>query len=321
MLLGSTIVGAAAIWFAFEAYEGAQYARWRAGFDNRGALSHLTVASDDPKLLWEYRPYGHYDNIVTNRYGFRDLDRELTTKKPGVYRVVFVGDSVTLGLGVDFRDTFVRGFERAVRRDDPGIEALNLGVDGYNTRQIHELVRTRALRFSPDAVVYVMSLNDFDYQDASGNKILYFKRPRSFLLARLRRLARALSGEEYHLYHFRRNRDDVLREVKAMADSLEHRGITFVTVLVPVFDASRNDFDDYPLEAVHREIGERLNAEGVAFIDLLPDFRARHQPPRRFANDIWHPNEKGHELIARVLAAQLADVDAEAGALAAAREP
>lgn len=317
----STLVCAVVLVLAYESYAGARYARWKEHFDNQGALSRLTVASDNPELLWEYRPYGRYKNIATNRYGFRDIDRDLTRKKSDTFRVVFVGDSVTLGLGVNFQDTFVREFERTARREDPRIEALNLGVDGYNTHQVRELVETRALEFSPDAVVYVMSLNDFDYEDASANKIRYFKRPRSFLLARLRRLARGFSSEDYYSYHYRHNGHRVLREIEAMAETLEGRGIAFVTVLVPVFDPGRPDFNDYPLEALHDEIARALAGQGVGFYDLLPDFRAPHQPPRRFADDIWHPNEEGHELIGRVLAEQLADADSSTGTLAAVRGP
>ena len=88
---------------------------------------------------------------------------------------------------------------------------------------------------------------------------------------------------------------------------------------VPVFDASRPDFDDYPWETLHEEIGERLQNEGMSFYDLLPEFRERGKPPRRFADDIWHPNERGHTLMGRVLADRLVDVDA--GAVAAVRRP
>jgi hypothetical protein len=44
----------------------------------------MTVASRDPSLLGEYRPHGDADGIVTNRYGFRDVDYPTPRKPPGI---------------------------------------------------------------------------------------------------------------------------------------------------------------------------------------------------------------------------------------------
>ena len=124
-------------------------------------------------------------DIKTNRYGFRDLDRESTAKPDGTFRIVFAGDSVTLGVGIPLETTFVRRFEMEANQMESQyrIQALNFAVDGYNTPQICEMIRSKVMSFSPDKVVYVMCLNDFDFELSSGDKILYFRKPRSFLLS------------------------------------------------------------------------------------------------------------------------------------------
>ena len=118
-----------------------------------------------------------------NRWGFRDRDYETPGKPADTHRIAFLGDSVTLGLGVAAEDVFVRRFEDAANGLGLGytVQALNFSVDGYNTVQVNELLRTKVLPFAPDKVIYVLCLNDFDFADASGMKIRYFRKPKSFL--------------------------------------------------------------------------------------------------------------------------------------------
>ena len=85
---------------AYELVKHVEYYRWRETFDNFGWLGKVTIASPNPVLMWEYRPYGQFEQVKTNRYGFRDRDYESTTKPDNILRIAFAGDSATLGMGV-----------------------------------------------------------------------------------------------------------------------------------------------------------------------------------------------------------------------------
>jgi lysophospholipase L1-like esterase len=290
----------------YEAAERLLYRRWRAGFDNAGWLGRLTVPSADPGLLWEYRPYGEKDGIATNRWGFRDRDYEVREPRPGVRRIAFAGDSVTLGIGVSPEDTFVRRVEAeaAAAGLRPPLEALNFSVDGYDGLQVQQLIRTRVLDFSPAEVVYVMCLNDFDFEESGGQKHLYFRRPRSFLAMRLGRLARRLLRVDYHRHHFSRTRDAVLPGIAALAGELARRGVALRVAIVPVWLAEAPDFAAYPLADLHAEIAGFLGAHGVAHLDLLPELRGR--PGAELFADPWHLTAAGHRLVGLALARWLA---------------
>ncbi|NQZ95008.1 MAG: SGNH/GDSL hydrolase family protein [Myxococcales bacterium] len=316
LVLASSLLAAAALIGAYEVFQRYRYSEWRAEFSDEGEWhGQLVIPSDNPVLMWEYRPNGRFRDaergyaIETNRYGFRERDFATPERPDGVFRVAFVGDSVTLGLYVKNSRTFVREFERRARAEVSGlnVQALNFGVDGYNTAQIRELLATRVLPFDPDQVVYVMSLNDFDFEDASGEKIRFFRPPPSFFLDSLRRLYRVLSNVEYHRYHYERNREEVFRHVVAMRDLLTARHAGFTVVLVPVFAWSEKKFDDYPLAAMHGEITGFLGGEDVAAIDLLAAFAAADPPPRAFFQDAWHPSPRGHHFIAERLLAPVLD--------------
>lgn len=304
MLAGILLVG------GYEIYESHRYEEWKSAYTLMiQRHDTLTIASPNEILLWEYRPNGtFYDaqikyEIKTNSYGFRDAEHGLTKKEPKLLRVAFIGDSITLGLKVGEENTFVRLFEKLARDAYPAwkIQAMNFGIDGYHVMQIYELARTKVLRFSPDMVVYVMCLNDFDFEDASGKKMLYFKKPNSFLLEKLAQLYKRLLQKEYHRYYFDRNKQTAFLYIAKLQELLQREGIRFQIALLPVFEKTGDGFKNYPLKDLHREIGRFLAEHKLATVDLIENFATKDNPPRFYAHDIWHPNEEGHRFIAQQL--------------------
>ena len=201
LVLFSSILSLIVFIGAYELYANYRYEQWKTAHKNSADwYGGLTIASDNPTLMWEYRTNGVYRDeslgysIRTNRFGFRGPDDTRRKKSAGVLRYAFVGDSITLGLKVKEEDTFVTRFAELFNEHprDRRLEALNFGVDGYNTVQIAENLEKRVLAFDPDKVLYLLCLNDFDFEDASGLKIRFFKKPQSFFLSSMARLYRRL---------------------------------------------------------------------------------------------------------------------------------
>jgi len=296
----------------YEAYENYRYYQWKAAYA-AGSDWHgqLTVPSADELLIWEYRPNSEYRNIRTNRYGFRDRDYASPRKPAGVFRVAFIGDSVTLGLGVDPEEIFVRKFEAMVNAEHSGppVQALNFGIDGYNAIQIDELLRTRVLAFEPDEVVYVMSLNDFNLGASTGEKMGYFRKPSSFFLLNLRTLYTRLSvigkatltNTELHRWWFAIGHETVFTHIAQMRDMLQRQRISFSVALVPIFRFEEATFAQYPLADVHQAIARFCRMNGIGFTDLEDDFGRLALKPRDCGDDVWHPNGTGHRIIAEQL--------------------
>jgi len=306
----STLASLVLLVAAIEVFYGYGYENWRSEYAKNGNwYGGLTTKSENPVLMWEYRPDSEFvvlgNRIRTNQYGFRDDDYESVHKPTNVFRVAFIGDSVTLGLGVDERDVFVRKF--AAYASDlpvtPKMESMNFGIDGYNIIQISEHLKSSVLRFAPDKVVYVMCLNDFDFEESSGGKTRYFKKPRSFTLELIERAYRRLRDIEFHTWHFEKNREQAFDAILTMKTLLDTQGIDFQIVILPIFkfEGADRDFHLYPLFEMHSEISRVLIENDLDFIDLLELFRDQESAPQHFAHSLWHPNEEGHDLIARKL--------------------
>jgi lysophospholipase L1-like esterase len=303
LLLLSTTITTVLFVGVFEIVKNIKYYRWKADFDNYGWFGKLTIPSPNPVLMWEYRPNGEINQIKADRYGFRNLDYESAAKPDNTFRIAFAGDSVTLGLGVSREQTFVHQFEIAARQIESqySIQALNFAVDGYNTPQILEMIRTKVLNFSPDKVVYVMCLNDFDFTQSSGSKIRYFRKPKSFFLSEIEKIHQRFYGDDFHQYHFKKNKNVVFQSILDMREILKQEDISFQVVILPIFPDLPVTLGNYPLLDMHIEIGIFLEQNGIQFFDLREAFTQSGELPRYYASDTWHPNVKGHKFIAKQL--------------------
>jgi lysophospholipase L1-like esterase len=117
--------------------------------------------------------YGHlgggkFDAVVRRapyavefRYNsLRFRGAEFGPKRPGVRRVMVLGDSFTEGQGVKEEDTYVRALERRLNAAGPGRwEVLNCGRRGDDFPALFDAFE-EVLRHDPDIVVYGMVLND-----------------------------------------------------------------------------------------------------------------------------------------------------------------
>lgn len=260
-----------------------RYDSWKSTFSNSDAwYGGLTTASTNPILMWEYRPNAESDGlptkIRTNRYGFRDYDYESIAKPPETSRIAFIGDSVTLGLFVERQDVFVERFATYVAKlhSDQKIQSMNFGIDGYNTIQISELLSSKVLQFEPDKVLYVMCLNDFDFDESSGGKSRYFKRPDSFILEKLEKLYRRFRGIDFHLWHFKENKWQIFNAILEMKKLCDSRNTDFQVIILPMFAFKDSDvsFAAYPLAEMHVAIKQFLMESNVDSMDILESFES-----------------------------------------------
>ncbi len=115
-----------------------------------------------PSTTWTLAAHGRPTDLVRiNRYGFHD--DEFPVKKPsGEFRALALGDSVTMGYGVTYRETFCSQLESLLGRSDSRYQShqvINCGVHGYSTPQELQVLR-ESLRFEPDLIIVGFCMND-----------------------------------------------------------------------------------------------------------------------------------------------------------------
>jgi hypothetical protein len=109
---------------------------------------------------------------TTNSFGMRDGDRRLH-KPPSTYRVLLTGDSFTEALQVDDGQTFSRLAENTLNaaRGDRSFEIFNLGMSGAGPVQQYVRAQEAVRRFSPDALIMLVNINQFSSKEMSDDSI------------------------------------------------------------------------------------------------------------------------------------------------------
>ena len=109
---------------------------------------------------------------TTNSFGMRDGARHLH-KPPSTYRVLLTGDSFTEALQVEDGQTFSRLAENSLNaaRGDPSFEIFNLGMSGAGPVQQYVRAQEAVGRFSPDALVMLVNINQLSTKEMSDDSI------------------------------------------------------------------------------------------------------------------------------------------------------
>lgn len=139
------------------------------------AVQFLPEAKRPDGRIFEHRPRAELEfrnfRFVTNALALRSDRTEdgLRAERSGTdarkTRILFLGDSVTLGWGVDDADTWIRTLEREGRGSDGSeLECLNAGHLQYNTIQEADWLAAHGSALGPDLVVLTFVVNDFDDQ-------------------------------------------------------------------------------------------------------------------------------------------------------------
>jgi len=103
--------------------------------------------------------------VFTFRYSNNSLGwrgrREYREAKPTEYRVLFLGDSFTYGLGVNDDQTFAVQVEKDLRAGRWSVEVLNAGCPGKGTDYALKCFQTVGRKFHPDLTALGFFGNDF----------------------------------------------------------------------------------------------------------------------------------------------------------------
>lgn len=130
----------------------------------------LTVWEYDPELHYVHRPgavrtltaAGRPDDLIRiDAHGFHD-DEFPRDKPSGELRGLMLGDSVTMGFGVTYAETFSKKLEDLLAERDhahASHQIINAGVHGYSTFQ-ERVTLERNLDLRPDFVAVGFCMND-----------------------------------------------------------------------------------------------------------------------------------------------------------------
>ena len=277
---------------------------------------------------WEERWEGDFYTVASNASGWpqgqewnadglRDVAHP-ADKLEGDWRIAVLGDSVTLGAGLEAAEAFPQVLQAALDAEGQRIEVMNVALWGWSTRQQRIAWERIARHYRPDQAILAVCLNDL--AELQNN----LSRPPRWLArlherSALARWAVDAQGREIGSVEelFREPEARRVRqafalfhdEVRALRRAVEADGARLDVVVLPFrFQVVAGA----PPAFVQASISEFCAAEGLRCVDLLPALA-----PLGAAAfvDYDHLSPAGARLVAGELRTLLPDRPADRGLL------
>lgn len=237
-----------------------------------------------------------YDSAGTvriNSHGFHD-DEFPTAPEPGEFRGLIIGDSVTMGHGVEREYTYANQLEFLLNASDSTRakhQVMNAGVQGYDVRQAGGMLQ-QSLHLKPDYVVVGVFYNDvplggplvtYKHNDVRGYDywLRYLLTESGFGITvqkfRQYRAAQTLPGDfgegdvESVLNDPERRRvavTELERQLDAIYDLAEEHDVEVFLLLLPV----EVQLFNRQLQHFHRDLVDHAQRSNVNAINLAPYF-------------------------------------------------
>jgi lysophospholipase L1-like esterase len=264
-------------------------------------------SAENPDLIYTYIPH----KCGANSHGY--FDNEYSDRKAeGTFRIIVIGDSVAQGLGLKPGASFGKVLEKQLNgasKNGEKFEVIVLARSGYSTSQELIVLQDEALKYEPDLIIWSYVLNDPAhpiYQNANGELGSYFFKPKIHVLHLISKglfaideAWKSLACEtEYHQRLHCVHWDDVKSNIEKIGDISQSQKIPVLFLIHPIFEEHKN-FSQYSLAPLHDKLTQLAVKDGLIPIDLLAAYK--HYNPddlKQNAEDPWHPNEKGHKIIA-----------------------
>lgn len=274
--------------------------------------------------LANVRAHGNI-RVNTNELGLRSLtpEEKCPPKGPNEYRLAFVGDSVTFGVGVATADTYPEVVQATLNRlqDRYRVRVFNFGVSSYSVKEMVATLKYRVPEVAPDLVVMGIILNDFylgrtpgvdhwGYNSFGGPSAIINKFPTIKLLLRKLRLSYVIRDVLSRIMA----KDQVEVELmqgkmpKHVAESYKYiidfkeiaiaQGYQYLVVTIPSLGGDGSQF---------REVIDNFKRDKVAYFDVSPltmDFTEKQFRASRYD---FHPSAAVHRQISEKLSRYILD--------------
>ena len=238
-----------------------------------------------------------------NALGCRDRDYAIP-RQPGVFRILLLGDSFTLGIGVHEEHTVAKQLERMLGQNKQRLgrfrsyEVINCGATGYDTRAERLFYELIGSKYQPNLVLVLMVWND----DMSWTEELdhgYAMRQRSKLESLF-----YIAGKVQD-YRYRRPPSDFSRSVEEILRLDTEVRANGARLGVVIFRVDSDYAGTTPYGQLWNRLTETvvsgLKNKDIPILDLgkalcpTPCEQLADYPPP----SSWHPNEIAHAVAAQ----------------------
>lgn len=256
---------------------------------------------------------------TTNSRGTRGPEIQMP-KPPGTFRIVVIGDSITMGSGVRYEEAYPELMEHGLgpTKDGRHVEVINLGLAGANLAGEVDNRLPIALE-GADMIVYGWTVNDIE--GPYYRTLLTAGPPGPSLLINLVRdrirylrdiywpASDSYIGElDENYFRNPKQREYFEQSMDRLAAIGRSRNICVVVLIHPQMSVFS---DRHPYFRYYDLATEAARRRGMFVVQGFPPFLNRNPEDYRCHPMDWHPNAKAHVLLAQVLIDEMLRLPAE----------
>lgn len=256
--------------------------------------------SDDNLISFEHRKKKKETlmgvDVSINSKGLRDKELK---EDEGDKKIIFLGDSLTFGWGVEKDKVFEDIVEKKLWSYGKRVPILNYGHCNFNTEQQVDLLLKKENLSDIDSVFLFYFINDAEKTPIKKKPPFYSQ---SLFISLLRSRYNRITGEgnyyDYYIKLYDENQSGWIQtqnSIKKLHQSLKKKGVLLYVFLLP----DLHQVSPYPFYKIHKQVSTFLSREGVEWDDLTSEFKdVKNSKSLWVALDDPHPNEKAHKIIA-----------------------
>ena len=237
----------------------------------------------------------------TNKHGQRDFDYNNNDLKSYDRSFLFIGSSITLGWGVEYKDTFINLLNQKARNENKNWIFVNGGIGNYNTERYvnNYLENWKDLEFT-DLVINFF-VNDSEIIE-NKNVNLFFKHTHLGVVTwkLFNSLKSYQSNENLTDYYKSKYQDNYLgyitakKEIMNLKKHCELNSINCSIILVPDIHKT----NPYPLTFIDDKIYLFSKKNKISYLDLYESISSTENKQLWNKYNDPHPNELANSLFA-----------------------
>lgn len=277
--------------------------------------SVLELARPNQRGLYMNVPYR------TNSLGIRGP--EIARKRPGTFRVIVIGDSVTMRAGVREEHAYPSVLKPLLVASDHSrrVQVFNLGISGLDLRSSLGRLRKIGWKIDPDLVVYGWTINDLEGEGyRNQRRALPFQGLATSRSRFARWLARRLDATVASIYplpgtylaelddNYFHNPEvwhDFETDLERLARSTERHGVCGVVFMHGVLNSLGIL---HPFDRFYDAVSSAAIDRGLFVVSSIDRLRGRDERELWVSPSDSHPNESGHRIFAESLHDGLRDL-------------
>ncbi|MCB9301016.1 MAG: hypothetical protein H6566_10240 [Lewinellaceae bacterium] len=279
--------------------------------DEWKSMKELGLRIDrDDILLKELAPNKNVEfkgaHFTTNSHGLRD--QEYALEKPAnTLRMALLGGSIEMGTGVDTDQTYENLAEGQLNASsllgaNQQVEILNFAISGNHLFQNVAMCDWKASKFQPDVVIYPAHSNEAYrilsslYRDYSKRRELTYPFLKEMIAAAG---VKAVDTETEFIEKLKPRQEEILRwGLNKILDCARAKQAIPIWLYVPALDDNEVAGEDAMLEKIAGETG-------FFTLNLKGSYGPTEPESLKIASWDFHPNARGHQMIADELIRQL----------------